>query len=559
VIAERIGRLADPLQEALRAASVEGETFTAEVVARVQASHEREMVARLSDELDRRHRLVRAQGMVRIRDQLLSQYSFRHILFQKYLYDHLDPVLRARLHREVGTALEVLYGEGAEEISVQLARHFQKAGMAKNAIPYLHQAGDRAVRLSANEEAITHFTQGLELLETLPDTPERAQQELALQLSLGAPLEATKGYAAPEVGRAYARAHELCQQIGETPRLLPALGLLWSFNFTRAEHQKARELAAHFLSLAQRLEDPLQVALAHRAQGFTLLHMGEPAPALTRLEHMIDFYDLQQHRSLAFLYAQDVGVSSLSYAVWALWLLGYPNQAAKYSQDALALAQELDHPHTLAFALTVAGATFHIFRREVQAFQEATETGFRLAREEGFAFWQAAGTLFQGWVHTKHGQFDEGIAQMRQGLATWEAMSTGIYRPFLLALLAEAYGKAGRVEEGLKTLSKALDVVEKTGERYYEAELHRIQGELLRMKGDEIQAEASFHQAIEVARRQQAKSWELRAAMSLSRLWQKQGKREEARELLSEIYNWFTEGFDTADLKEAKALLEELS
>lgn len=312
VIAERIGRLPQPLRDALQAASVEGETFTAEVVARVRAGDEREMVGRLSGELDRRHRLVRAQGILRMDSQRLSRYRFRHILFQKYVYNSLDKVERVHLHEAAGTALEVLYGEGAEEIAVQLARHFQEAGITEKAIDYLRQAGDRAVRLSANEEAIAHFTRGLALLETLPDTPERAQGELTLQLAQAAPLVALKGYAAPEVGRAYGRARQLCQQIGETPQVFPTLWLLNGFYGIRAELQTAIELGEQMLRLAQRAEDPLLEAQAHLSLGWILLSLGDFAQARAHLEHMIAFYDPQQHRSLAFDYGEDPGVISLT-------------------------------------------------------------------------------------------------------------------------------------------------------------------------------------------------------------------------------------------------------
>ncbi len=559
VIAERIGRLPQPLRDALQVASVEGETFTAEVVARVRAADEREMVGRLSGELDRRHRLVRAQGILRMDSQRLSRYRFRHILFQKYVYNSLDKVEQVHLHEAAGTALEALYGERAEEIAVQLARHFQEAGITEKAIDYLRQAGDRAVRLSANQEAIAHFTRGLALFETLPDTPERAQGELTLQLGLAAPLLATRGYAAPEVGHVYARARELCQQIGETPQLFPTLWLLNNFYGIRGEYQTAIELGEQMLSLAQRAQDPLLVAVGHLSLGWVLVHLGEFTSARAHLEHMIAFYDPQQHRSLAFIYGHDPGVTSRAWEAWALWFLGYPEQALKRSREALALAQELDHPFTLAFALSVAGAGFHLYRREVQATQELNEPLIRLSAEEGFAFYQAIGTFHRGWLQTEAGQVEEGIALMIEGAAFWQAVGTMAYRVFCFGLLAEAYGKAGKIEEGLSVLPEALDVVEKTGERFWEAELYRLKGELLLLQGDETEAEASFHRAIEVARQQSAKSWELRVAMSLSRLWQKQGKREEARQMLAEIYGWFTEGFDTPDLKEAKALLEELS
>lgn len=229
------------------------------------------------------------------------------------------------------------------------------------------------------------------------------------------------------------------------------------------------------------------------------------------------------------------------------------------SQEAIALAQALDHPFSLAHALSAAGAAVHEFRREVQAAQEQIEPLIRLSAEEGFVFYQTMGTLHKGWALAETGQVEAGIEQIRQGLTACQAMGTMLYRPHFLAWLAEGYGKAGQAKQGLSVLAEALAQVEKTDERFYEAELYRLKGELLLMQGDETEAEASFRNAIEVARRQQAKSWELRAAMSLCRPWQSQGKREEARQMLAEIYAWFPEGFDTPDLKEAKALLEELS
>jgi predicted ATPase len=444
-------------------------------------------------------------------------------------------------------------------IAGQLAWHFQEAGMTAKAIDYLRQAGDRAVQLSANEEAIAHFTQGLGLLDALPDTPERAQQELALQLGLGAPLQAAKGYAAPELGRAYDRAWELCQQMGEAPQLIPVLSLLVSFYGTRGEPQTAYQIGQQLLSAAERAEDPLPVAMAHWFLGWILVFLGRPAPALTHLEHVIAFYDPQQHRSLAFLYGQDPGVSCLSWSSWALWFLGYPDQAAKRSQEALALAQELDHPFTLGFALAIAGSMFHLLRRDVQAARGYPQAEIRLAAEEGFPLFQAGGTVDLGWLQVEEGQVEEGIAHLRQGLAAWQATGAGMLRPHYLALLAEACGKGGQPEQGLTIMAEALAAAQGSGERYYEAELHRLKGELLLRQGEQATAEASFLTAIEVARQQSARPWELRATVSLCRLWQQQGKREKARQRLTEIFGWFTEGLDTPDLQDAKALLDELS
>jgi predicted ATPase len=573
VIAERIGRLAQPLQAALRAASVEGEVFTAEVVARVRAADEGEVVERLSGELDRTHRLVRAQGILRIDGQLLSRYRFRHILFQRYLYSSLDEVERVHLHEQVGTALEGLYGSQEEvaAIAVELARHFQEARMTEKAIDYLRQAGERAVQLSAHQEGIAHLTRGLALLMALPDSGgkehrlERAQQELALQLALGIAWIGRKAYC-PQGEKAYTRARELCQQMGETSQLCLVLGRLSIFHYVRSEHQRARELAEEALNLAQRIKDPLHVALGHRYLGCILLCLGEYTTARAHLEEMISFYEPQQHhRSLVSLRGSDAGTSALAYHALCLWCLGYPEQALKQSQEVLALARELGHPFSLADVLCYAGCMLNEMRRDAQALKHNAEELTRLAHEK-VAGWSEAGTFFRGEALAMLGQVQEGMAQMREGIAVYQSPDMRFYLSGRLYFLAEAQAKAGHPEEGLTTLAEALAVVEETGERHWEAELYRLKGELLLMQGDDAKAEASLHKAescfqhaIEVARRQQAKSWELRATVSLARLWQKQGRVEEARQMLAEIYGWFTEGFDTPDLQEAKALLEELS
>jgi predicted ATPase len=578
-------RLEPDLRETLAVASVEGEEFTAEVVARVRAVDERELVRQLSGELAKQHRLVGAQGVRHLGPdgRRLSLYRFRHNLFQKYLFHSLDEVERCYLHEEVGHALEQLYGQQTEEVAVQLARHFQAAGIPEKAVDYLHQAGERAVRLSANEEAIAHFTKALALLETLPATPERAEQELTLQIALGVPFIATKGYATPEVEKTYTRARELCQQAGggETPHLFPALRGLWNCFNERAELETAHELGEQLLDLAQHTQDPALLVEAHRALGTTLFFLGEFSAARALVEQGIALYDPQQHRSLAFLYGADPGVVCRLYAAWILWNLGYPDQALQRMDEALTLARGLSHPHSLAFALVFA-TLLHAYRREGPAVQERAEATISLSTEQGFPSWLAQGTVMRGWALAEQGQAEEGIPQIREGLAGWRATGAELGSPWWLTLLAEAYGKVGQIEAGLEALAEALAAVNKSGERHYEAEIYRLQGELLlkdeggRMKAcpersrrDEmspeacfLEAESCFQRAIEVARAQQAKLLELRAVVSLARLWHSQGspdKKDEARQLLADIYDWFTEGFDTVDLQEAKVLLEELS
>ena len=564
VIAERIDRLDAPSREALRVASVEGETFTAEVVARVRSADGREMVERLSGELERRHRLVRAQEIQRLGALRLARYRFRHILFQNYLYQGLDPVERAYLHEAVGRALEDLCGEETGHIAVNLARHFQEAGIGEKAITYLLQAGEQAKRSSANEAAITHLTRGLALLETTPETPERDRRELDLWIALGVPLVLIKGHAAPEVEATYARARELCEHAhaGDTSQRFQVLMGLRRYYLARGESERARELGEELLTLAQSEQDPTYLSRAHFMHGDTLDSHGEFALALDHCQQGMDIYDPRQRRTHMFLFGNDTGVCCQIMASQALWNLGYPHQALRRAEATLSLAYKLSHPFTLVYALYYT-ARLNMLRREVAVVQERAEGALRIAAERGFALFQAFGTVLRGWALAEGGELEVGIAVMQQGLVAWRAMGLATVLSESLCLLAGAYGKAGQAGEGLRLVADALRIVERTGERKFEAELHRLQGELLLSRAEaKLEAERCFERALEVARRQRAKSWELRAATSLSRLWHAQGsagKREQARELLGETYGWFNEGFDTADLIEAKALLDALA
>jgi predicted ATPase len=333
---------------------------------------------------------------------------------------------------------------------------------------------------------------------------------------------------------------------------------LFSFYGVRAEYETALDLAEQNLSLAERAEDPVLVAIARWEMGYCCLFLGEFTQALDHLEHVIAFYDPQQHHALAFVYASDPGVSCLSWSCWPLCLLGYPDQALKRGQEVVALAQELSHPHSLAFARAVT-ACLHQFRREPEAAHRSAEATITLCTEHGFPLFLTWMTFLHAWALAQQGPTEEGIAQMREGMTAYLALGTEGLRPMMLAELAEAYAKVGQTAEAQSSLDEAFAQVEKTGERCYEAEIHRLKAELLLMQGHEAEAEACFDRAIELARQQSAKSWELRATVSLCRLLQKQGKQEEAQQLLREIYGWFTEGFDTPDLIEANALLDELS
>jgi predicted ATPase len=489
-----------------------------------------------------------------------ATYTFKHALIQDAAYQSLLRSTRQQYHQRIAQVLAERFPETVETQPELLAHHYTEAGLSAPAVIYWQQAGKRASERSAYVEAISHLRKGLAVLQMLSDTPARLQQELALQTTLGPALIATKGYGTPEVAQAYTRARELCRQMGETPDVFPVLRGLWVFHEARAEMQVARELAEQLLALAQRLQDPVHLIEAHRALGNTLFWLGDFAPARVHLEQAIALYDFQQHRSLGFLYGTDPAVICLSYAAWALWLLGYPEQARRKSAEALTLAQELSHSPSLAVALV--WVTFlHQSCQEVSAMQERAEALMGLAAEQGFQFWLVVGTMRRDWALVQQGrQSKEEMAQLRQELAAYCAAGGEPERAYWLALLAEAYGTVGQAEAGLGLLREAEVVVEKSGAYYWEAELYRLQGDLLlhQTVPDARQAEACFCQALAIARRQQAKSLELRAAMSLARLWQRQGKRTAAGQRLAEVYGWFSEGFDTADLREARALLDAL-
>jgi len=571
-IEKRIQRLETALRSILTIASVEGETFTAEVVARVQQVQERGLVQRLSQELDKQHRLVTAHILAWLGPQRLSLYRFRHQLFQHYVYHSLTAMERAYLHEAVGNVLEALYGQQTEPIAVQLARHFEQAGLMEKAVTYLLQAGKRAARLAAYQEAIAHVIRGLALLERLPDTAERAQTELELQIALGTALIAIKGNASAEVEQTYSRAYELYQQLyaGETAQILPILYGRQIHYLVRGAYRTAYQLAQEFLDLAQQQHNPA-ILVAHRCVGWTSTMMGDFVVARPYFEQIATLYTVEQHRPLTLQYTQDPGSAGLILGALVLWLLGDVEQARRWNERALVLAREAAHAFTLAYALNFS-SWLHHFSQEWAIAQEQAEELIAIASKQGLALWLAWGMIIRGWALAKQGQGEAGIAEMVQGLAAARATGAEMCRTHHVTLLVEAYQSVGQLKAGLRVLGEALAQVEQTEERFWEAEIYRLKGELLlRVEGaghsrsaiegmpDAESPEGCFLKAIEIARRQGGKSLELRATVSLGRLWQQHGKTDQARRLLADIYAWFTEGFDTVDLQQANALLQELS
>jgi class 3 adenylate cyclase/predicted ATPase len=489
-----------------------------------------------------------------------ATYVFKHALIQDAAYQSLLRSTRQGYHRRIAEVLVEHFPETAETQPELLAQHFTEADLLERAIDYWQQAGEKAMQRSAHVETIAHLRQGLALLKTLPETPERTQREVDMLITLGASLIAMKGYAAPEVGETYTQARQLCQHLEDPQRLFPVLRGLWSYYLMRAELQTAHTLGAQLLTLAQQAQDPVLLVAAHRALGATLFFLGTAASAQPHLVQGMALYNDQQHRAQAFLYGENAGVVCRSHAAWTLWSLGYPDQGLAQSQEAVTLAQQIAHPFSLGYALTCA-ALCHQFRREVHCTQECAEAAISLSQEQGFAQWMAMSSIMRGWALVHQGQAQEGIAQIHQGLRALPATGAVTMQSHWLALLAEAQRMIGQPEAGLRVLAEALVHVAHTGERYYEAEIHRLKGELLLQVSADNHAEAEtyFQHALSIAQNQSAKSWELRASTSLARLWQQQGKRQEAHDLLAPVYNWFTEGFDTADLKDAKGLLDELA
>ena len=547
----RLDRLA-PVKEVAQLAAAIGRTFSHELMAAVSLGSERE----LEDALVQ---LARAELIFRRGSPPDVVYEFKHALVQDVAYQSLLKSTRRQYHQRIARVLKEQFSDTANTQPELLAHHYTEAHFFDEAIDYWRRAGQRASERSANVEAISHLTKGLELLTNLPESGERNELELQLHIALGAPLMTTKGYAAPEVGHAFKRARELCQNIEATPELFPVVRGMWRYYQTGGDLQAARGLAEQSFRLAQSTKDPSVLLAAHVVMGITFYHVGELAPAHEHFEQGMAIYDPVQHRSLAFLYGEDQGVVCLARSAHILWMLGYPEQALQTNRKALTLARELSHPYSLVYALVFA-CRVHELRRNWPTVQAQAEDALTRATENGFTMWVAAATIAKGLALAMQGREEAGLAQLQQGVAAMRATGAEVAMPWFLALLSKAYASRGQTAEALAALAEALDLAEHYGIGWYLPEIHRLRGELLleHAHSDADVAETCFREALQVARQQQAKMLELRAATSLARLWRHQSKPREAHNLLAPVYEWFTEGLDTTDLEEAKALLEEL-
>jgi class 3 adenylate cyclase/predicted ATPase len=488
-----------------------------------------------------------------------ATYTFKHAMIQDTAYQSLLKSARRQFHTRIAQVLEEQFPERALAEPAVIAHHCDQAGLAAEAIAHYGRAGERAAEQSANKEAIGYLKRALELVGTLPESDARHQQEIGLQMAIAAPLSAARGWGDPECEGAFTRARELASQIGDVPDLTLVLAGLASSLFTKGDLTASAEAAQQGLEASELSNSTLDLIFAHNAMGMPLYWQGEFSRALHHLEQVIRLYDPAVHASFAYTTGSDRGVTSRAYAAWCHYELGYADRALASSQDAVALARQVEHPVSLAFALSWA-AVQHWLRRELDRTQECADEAIVLGERLGFPLYVGLSRALRGLARALAGEGEGGVAEMQQALGALAQTGTGIGAPALLIMLAEGSWQIGRHDDALGALAFAFTRAQ-TGQHFRDAALHRLKAEILldQDEGQADEAEALLREAIEIAQRQEAKSWELRAATSLARLWQRQGKRAEARDLLQPVYDWFTEGFDTQDLKDAKALLEELA
>lgn len=552
VIIERAESLGKNVVELLRMASVIGREFPLQLLQEFTGEEEEELIG----VMDRCEEV----GLAHSRQGLGEEkYAFTHDLLQEALYESIGRARRRRYHLRIAQAIEKLYASRLEDWYEALAYHFREGNNLEKALIYSHQAGVKAASHFAYREAVLYFEQALGALEHLPEGRQKLEQAIAIRIDLGPALIAIGSYLAPEVEDNYTRARKLCERLGETTQLFPVLWTLSRIRHWRGELPAARQLAEQLLSLARREQDSLRLLEAHHTLWAIALDIGELASTKDNAEKGYVLYDRVRHGQRGSVYGgHDAGVCSQIHAAKAVWLLGYPDQALEIIEDALSMATELSHPYTSWLAL-MAAIWIHHHRGDRQAAQDRVESLRVLATEQEHRRWIRTANFLQGWLMVDQGQWKRGLAQMRQGES--ELVIEARQQTYYATLVAQACLRGGQPNEAHSVLTKALERVNDTGIRYYEAELHRIKGEVLlgRSASSRKEAETCFYRAIDLSRQQGAKSLEIRAITSLSGLWQKQGKEKEARKMLQEIYGRFTEGFDTADLKQAKELLKGLS
>ena len=557
MIERKIAQLSEEDRRLLVAASVQGYEFDSAIVAKALELDPADVEEHL-EALERVYALVRFVSEREFPGRVLTlRYRFVHVLYQNALYASLRPTRRSQLSATVAEALLGCYGKQSGTVASELAFLFESARDWARAADYYLVAANNASEVWALQEAGVLAQRGLEMLRLLPETVDCGRQELQLQTMLGQSLMVVKGYALPEVEQAFIRARELSLQLNDIPQLFRAQFSLAIVYVVRAEYERAFEHGEQCLRLAEKSGNQVLLMQSHWVIGLSHCYMGQFAAARDHFEQTIAIHDAAGIDSMVSMYG---AVLSRAHLARMLLYLGYPDQSQKVMDEAIARAERLRLPVAVANTLALA-AYMEAFHHNVRKTLEFAAATARQGEEHGLPYYAAVAMMMRGWALAMQNQEEEGIALIRQGLASSLAIGTRQQHGYFLALLAEALNHAGRVEQGLEALSEAMNVATQTNEPFYEAELHRLRGDALVKAGaaSPSEAESCFHRAIKLARQQQAKSFELRAVMSLARLWRQEGRREDGRAILADIYGWFTEGFDSADLKDARFLLDELS
>ena len=484
-------------------------------------------------------------------------YTFSHALVQDTAHGSLLRKARQQLHAQIAGALETHSPEVIETQPELLAQHYAEAGLVERAVAYWDKAGHRSVARSAMAEAVAQFQKGLDQLALLPEIPERRQKELEFSSALGAVLNVVKGSAAPETGQAYARARELWEQLGSPAEFVEVPCGQSRYHAHRGELDRAQSLAEDLLHLSHRRNDVAGLVMGHYSSGRNLMWVGSFASSRSHLETVLALYDPNSHHSLVRQTGIHPQLAAQAALGIVLFCLGFPDQALAQSNKAIAGARRLPHPPTLAMSMGMDALLLSIIGDDA-GLEQRVDGLVAIATDQGFPFYRATGAIYRGRVKAKHADVTEGLSLLRAGSSAYCATGATVWMPLYIAFLAAACEVAGQTEEAAARLDQALQLVERTGERWFAAELDRQRGQLLLRQGHPEAAEELYREALSIAREQEAKLWELRAAASLARLWRYQGRCAAARDLLAPVYGWFTEGFATPDLKAAKMLLDEL-
>jgi TOMM system kinase/cyclase fusion protein len=547
----RLDQLA-PVKEVAQLGAAIGREFSYPLIQSVSKLNDATLQQKLN-------RLVKAEILEKRGMFPKATFLFKHALMHDATYHSLLKSQRLKYHQQIAQMLMDLFPETADHQPELLAHHFTEAGLDNQAIPYWIKAGERAMQSSAYLETIHQLGKGLELISKSPETPEYFPQELNIQINLGLTYMAVKGYSAAEVETAFLRARELCELLGETPAFISVLIGLFTVYMMRAENRKAYDYGKQIFDLAQNNPEFDLLVDAHYTVADPEFCMGELSSAKEHYEQGSHLYVPERHQSHAILYGQDPGIYYLTKGAWAFWLAGYPDQALQKIHAAHELATNLTHIHSITYAPAF-GSVIHMLRREPAEAKKLAETAIALSTEHILPHFLYGASIIHGWALVELARDEEGLAQMKEGITGYKAIGAGMYLTSFLVSLAEAYGTMGQYENGLSVLDEALAQVETTEERFFEAEFRRVKAMLQLAISDkhQVEAEGYLQKSLEIARRQKAKSLELRTVVDLSRFWQQQGENNRARQLLTEVYGWFTEGFDTPDLKNARALLDKL-